>query len=143
MEDEEYFEGAEEEIPYNSGISGKSEMPEKSTPKNDQEMQIEDPSFKSARENVLKLQNKLSSKKKQDDDEDTFVFGGKARSKPVSNEKSHGSINIQFALNNTFLNEDPAITQEQNLKKRHGCDLDKDDEIKEESKIEAQKRVKF
>jgi hypothetical protein len=144
MEDEEYFEREDDNENVNPQEKGSTPVSDKNTEMNIEEVKTSENDIQTRRDHLLKIQNNIASRNKFDDDEDKFIFGSKSKGKVNQVEKqTKPNINIQFSLGNSIIENDSNTTEQEKSNKRPGADLEADEDIKEESKIEAEKRMKI
>ena len=145
LEDEEYFENEDDEDDANkAGNEAKSEVTNGSnSPKSDSgsaspaSSVLSEEQIKSNMDSLQRLKNKIASKKKESDEEDTgFFFGNKTKkvSAPSTPERSPGPINIQFSFSTN--------NNDSNNVKRAGIDLTSDEELNDAGQIDPQKKIK-
>ena len=133
MEDEDYFETDEvEEIAPSINFLGEEKQPSPIAGPVNSTKKIEPEISSKEKETVQKLHSKIAIKKFEDD-EVAFAFGGnKNKNQPSPIAK----LKIQFSINTAP--EENDINQ-----KRPGPDLEADEEIKDESKIQMEKKQKI
>lgn len=97
-----------------------------------------------ARDHLTKIKNSLTSKRKQEEDEETKNnFSKKDLKRTTSIDKITNKIDIQLKIYSSASEAGDSETESKSYNlKRWGSDLESEEEIKEESKIETQKKIK-
>ena len=144
MEEEEYFDKNDEEPDQPSTTT---------TPRKTLKKFVEDNTSIASDENesssdkdlesALKIKNRMPLKKKKEDEEEKAnTFFRKDLKRISSFDKISNRIDINLKINSASEagdSENESISYNQ---KRWGSDLESDEDIKEESKIEMQKKIK-
>ena len=161
MEDEDYFEAEDDEneapktqnqaqiqvtvpVPVPAEVKEVSNENSKVLPEQPPQQTntiLNDQQLKSSRDSIQKMKDKIASKKQEAEEDNKFIFGNKAKSRPTTTERPLTMINIQFNLH-TDNNGQEKDGEEVN-NKRPGGDLSSDEELKEGTKIDPQKKIKF
>jgi len=155
MEDEEYFDAEEEKkvdtMTKTNGSNG-VHLKDKGFLMDDQVSNAEsdtnsEADAKFTNDSLIRIKSKLHMKKLEDEEEKTPFQAHK-----MSRQSSFGSLDkiankIDIQLNMRSMSEDNVSDDGANrigiYGKRSGTDLDTDEDIKDETKIEVQKRLKL
>jgi len=149
LEDEEYFENEDEEekVTKQESTLTDNKMQDENSPIAEKSAKVTDSNnlflseeqLKLSQDSLLRMKNKIASKKLEAEEDNKFVFGNKAKIKPNVN-KTMGGIKIQLDLS-TMRDEQTKGNQNSNGK-RPGEDLTSNKEIAE-SGVDLQKKVKL
>lgn len=161
MEDEEYFE-AEEEKKEETGDNlenKKSWENGDGNLKENRRFLIDDhlsgsesdtnseADFSLAKDNLQRIRNKLSRRKIEGDEEEKIATfnSHKGLSRTASLDKISNKIDIQLHIKSMSEDSDSQLENghQQINSKRIGSDLETEEDIREESKLEPQKRLKL
>ena len=155
MEDEEYFETEEEKkVDGNGKTNGDNKAYVQasrhfliddilSSSESDTNSEVD---FKLARDNLVRIKDKLHKKEAEAQEEEQKVpFTGQKASRTPSVDKLTNRIDILLNINSMSEDGQPQNenTEEEINVKRPGSELDTEEDIRKESKIEPQKKVKL
>jgi hypothetical protein len=150
IEEEEYFDRKEDEEPQQPSTTtiprknGKKFLDEDQLSVSSIENEkLSEPDLESARDYLLKIKNKIALKNKQDEEEEKVNNFSRKELKRISSiDKITSKIDINLKINSASEASDSDNESISYNQKRWGSDLESEEEIKEESKIETQKRIK-